>query len=548
MARSRFACLALVFGAASATVLSQTAAETVLIDFTSPVCPPCREMEPLLRQLAGEGYSIRRVDVTRDPELARRFSIAVTPTFVVLVDGQEWARLPSKTDRATLVEMIRKATALAEADRQRAADGGVANVDFGRSSPTGPATAAVTPPGPREGLVVPIQNPFARRTPSRVAAAPPSAATTQQPAAVASGADHLVAATVRLSIADPDGRSTGTGVVVDARNGMALVLTCGHLFRASHGEGAIEISRFAGGSHGAEPSGTVPGELLDFDLDRDLALVRFRVDGPVNVAPVAPVGTQLAPGASATSVGCDHGDPPTPWATQITAVNRYQGHPNVEAARAPVEGRSGGGLFNAQGQLIGVCFAADPQGDEGLYASLTSIHDKLNELNLAMVYQTPAGAGVVQSGPDAAALAVAATPSVPVAPPESANPFAAAPSESFAVRGQNPSDGSAALPAAWPGASTPTVSAPTPAPVATPTAMTPDEQAALAELARRGVGAEVICIIRPQAADGRSEVIKISGASPAFVEALTSAAEATATGPVAAKPPANSAAPAGYLR
>ena len=81
----------------------------------------------------------------------------------------------------------------------------------------------------------------------------------------------------------------------------------------------------------------------------------------------------LEPGDPVTSVGCNHGENPTPWATQITAINRYQGHPNVEAARAPVEGRSGGGLFNAQGQVIGICYAAEPKGDEGLYASLSSI-------------------------------------------------------------------------------------------------------------------------------------------------------------------------------
>ena len=46
------------------------------------------------------------------------------------------------------------------------------------------------------------------------------------------------------------------------------------------------------------------------------------------------------------------------------------------------EGRSGGGLFNEKGELIGVCYAADYEGNEGLYAALDSIHDEVVRLNL----------------------------------------------------------------------------------------------------------------------------------------------------------------------
>jgi S1-C subfamily serine protease len=215
----------------------------------------------------------------------------------------------------------------------------------------------------------------------------------------------------------------------------------------------------------------------------------------------------LVAGANVTCVGCSHGENPTPWATRLTAVNRFQGHPNVEAARAPVEGRSGGGLFNSSGQLIGVCFAADPQGDEGLYASLPSIHTKLDELNRNGLPAPPRRKvdGGITAG---------------TAP---AQPTSAAPQDQFAVRGQNPApEASTTLPGNWPAHAT---AAPTAAPAVV--AMSAEEQAALQEIARRGAGSEVICIIRPKSPDGRSEVIKISEASPAFVEALTKTAAAT---------------------
>jgi thiol-disulfide isomerase/thioredoxin len=527
MVRSRTLLLAIIASAAIGAALRPAAAETVLLDFTSDHCPPCREMEPILRQMAAEGIKIRQVDVARESELVRQLRVDSTPTFIVVVDGREWARNVGATNRATLVEMMRKATDLAAADRPTASEPGGEP-----AAAEAPATNDAIASAPMGGGATTIQDPFKVRTtsgnPAPIAQGienpeTPGAMTTPLAGAAASP-DHLVAATVRLSVADPNGRSTGTGVVVDARNGMALVLTCGHLFRESAGRGAVEISLFTAGPGGAELRGKVAGEVIDFDLDRDLALVRFKVDGPVDVAPVAPLGTPLETGASVTCVGCSHGENPTPWATRLTAINRYQGHPNIEAARAPVEGRSGGGLFNSTGQLIGVCFAADPQGDEGLYASLPSIHAKLDELKLAMVYQSPATAGVVD------ARATAAATRAPVSPTN------AAPPNQFAVRGQNPAPvASTTLPGNWPAHATPA-----PAAATATAAMSAEEQAALQEIARRGADSEVICIIRPKSPDGRSEVIKIREASPAFVEALAKSAAAAES--------STAAAPAGYRR
>ena len=55
----------------------------------------------------------------------------------------------------------------------------------------------------------------------------------------------LIAASVRLRVEDPDGRSCGSGTIIDSRGGEALVLTCGHIFRDSHGKGRIEVDLFA---------------------------------------------------------------------------------------------------------------------------------------------------------------------------------------------------------------------------------------------------------------------------------------------------------------
>ncbi len=521
MVKVRLYALALLMGLALAAA-HRAAAETVLLDFTSPHCPPCREMEPVLAQLAARGHDVRPVDVTRDGGAARQFRIEATPTYIVLVDGREWARLTGKSDLATMEGMIRKATELAGANRaaaapaestgSRGADGYVTPVstfggDAGAPSVRGAATQPV------DGRVTPMRDPFAAATPSSPGQARgPQAsnpyADAQAAAAPATDAARLIAATVRLSIADPGGKSTGTGAVVDARNGRALVLTCGHLFRESGGRGAIEISLFTAGAGGAEVRGTVPGELLDYDLERDLALVRFEMQGQVPVTPVAPLGTQLEPGAPVTSVGCSHGENPTAWSTRITTINRYQGYPNVEAARAPVEGRSGGPLYNAQGQVIGVCFAANPEDDEGLYASLASIHAKLDELQMSAVYQSP---GIGHEGPAAA----------PAGQFAAAQPQASMAADDLEVRGQNPMPSPRSMAGSWPGGA----EAAAPAGVPAFATMSAEERAAIEEIARRSGGAEVICIIRPRTPEGRSDVIKLDGVSADFVKALTASAK-----------------------
>jgi thiol-disulfide isomerase/thioredoxin len=494
-------------------ICEQAAAETVMLEFTSPTCGPCRAMQPVMQQLGKLGHAVREVDTSREPGLglAKQFRVDSLPTLVVLVDGQERARLVGGgASAAKLVDMITTAKAIAEKAKLAAA---AAPLSQAAITPTmtlegnGQFPEVAADNGPQPGRVVPLDAP----QPAVIRAAVPP---TQR---LAASTEALLRATVRVSIDDADGKSTGTGTIIDSREGKALVLTCGHLFRSSNGKGAIEISLFTAGPNGAELLTTVEGTLVDFDLDRDLALVCFAPEGAVAVAPVAPTGVEMKVGDAATAVGCAHGANPEPWSTQITAIDRYQGAPNIEAARAPVEGRSGGGLFNAAGQLVGVCNAADPQRDEGLYAALGSIRAKLDALQLAFVYQTPSLGAAASAA--TAPLAAATTP--------------------FEVRGQNPMPVAAApfpglvgsqtqaagpvsaAPAERSSAAAGSVAAGRVTPEST---LSPADRAMLEEINRRGAGAEVICIISPREPGGRSEVIKLDRASPALLQALTASA------------------------
>ena len=236
-----------------------------------------------------------------------------------------------------------------------------------------------------------------------------------QPAA----ATRARAASVRLRVEDASGYSFGTGTIIDQHEQEALVITCGHLFRSSGGRGKITADLFVG------PTRSVEGQLLAYDLERDVALVSLHGCPPVEPAVVAPPGHVVRPGDVVFTVGCDRGAEPTIQASRITAVNKYRGKPNYTAEGQPVDGRSGGGLFTAEGLLIGVCNAADPADNEGLYAALPSIHWQLDQVGLSEVYQRPAqrqaAVAAAASLPDHSPAAATSPAAIPGRPADEGN-------------------------------------------------------------------------------------------------------------------------------
>lgn len=478
------------------------AAETVLLDFSSPTCGPCQQMRPTVARLVTSGYRVREINIEAEPHVAARFGVSRVPTFIVVVDGRETSRVVGLTSFQQLRQMLtqqRPAPAQHQRGTQPQFPNTFATPVASRVQPTFATSNDLSTP--QAGRIVAIQNPAL----TAVAPAPPQAnrslSTPNRPPAslVGSPVGHkrLIEATVKISVQDAAGVSAGTGTIVDARSGEALVLTCGHLFRSSAGKGPITITLFQAGPAGAEIRTTAAGRLIDFDLDRDLALLSFQTEVPLEPISIAERETPFSSGENVTTVGCNLGANPTAIDSRITTIDRYQGHPNVEVAGAPVEGRSGGGLFNAAGRLIGVCFAADPEANEGLYASLPLILSKLDSLGLSMVYQSSAPAGQLAAN----------TPTPP------RRSLAADPS--FAVRGQEPTAVPPVVQAFE--AAAPSQFATT-QPAAIP--LSSSEQATFEEIQRRSENSEVICIIRPKNADGKSEVISLSNASPQLVRRL----------------------------
>lgn len=62
----------------------------VLLDFWAEWCGPCRMLTPTVEALAAERPDILvgKVNVDKEPELARQFRISVIPTVFALRDGE----------------------------------------------------------------------------------------------------------------------------------------------------------------------------------------------------------------------------------------------------------------------------------------------------------------------------------------------------------------------------------------------------------------------------------------------------------------------------
>lgn len=406
-----------------------TDSRVVLLDFYGDYCGPCRTMNPVIDRLRARGFSIRKVNTSQEQELSAKFRITSIPCFVVLADGKEISRTVGVTSETDLAEMMHRAGKTLQTESVASSPAVGRGQNFAVSASPRSAWRGKETASPTEEIIANRWNP--PKTPAASGRAIPSYTIPTVPAdtlaqngprnAVGSGESaspevtvggkpipfhnismmsenaaakrssepkDLLASTVRIHIKGGQRASTGSGTIIDCRDGRALVLTCGHLFSDYRREDQITVDLFGEGGRQNVAANYISHDYRRND-NQDLAVISIPVTEKVQVSPLASETHPLRKGMAIITSGCSHGAVPTIQKGVVTGVNRYLGSPNLVVSVQPVEGRSGGGVFSAEGELLGVCNAADPENNEGIYTSLGAIHEYLNRIQLSKFANAP---------------------------------------------------------------------------------------------------------------------------------------------------------------
>ena len=328
----------------------QNEPEPHLYFFTSSHCGPCQRVKPEIQRLIDKHYPVTTIDVDRKPEVAGQFGIERLPTTILVYDGRIVQRKLGHVDAPTMAgwfQSLRPKTA----PPARAPQANTAKQATGDSGALDERLQAFESSTLHQGT----------RTPENDAEF------------------NAMRATVRIKVEDPKGESFATGTVIHCDNGKCLVMTCGHVFRESQGRGKITAEY----GFETEQLKTALGTLVQYDAGpRDIALISIQTDENISAVQVAPLKFPVARGDQVFSIGCDHGKDATIRRTRIKNQALYDQAKKYDIYGRPVDGRSGGGLFTAGGQLIGVCNAAAVEVDEGIYTSLENVYWQMASANL----------------------------------------------------------------------------------------------------------------------------------------------------------------------
>ena len=87
-------------------------AEPVLVDFWAPTCLPCRQIAPLVEELAAENagsLKVVKLNVHENPNVAMQFQVMSIPTLMIFKNGEVVERFVGLQPKPRLQEAVDQA-------------------------------------------------------------------------------------------------------------------------------------------------------------------------------------------------------------------------------------------------------------------------------------------------------------------------------------------------------------------------------------------------------------------------------------------------------
>lgn len=81
----------------------------VLVDFTAAWCGPCKQLEPILQQLAcdwSDKLQVYRLDVDENPDLTMKFQVMGVPTVMLFKRGKPVERFSGYQPKERIVSKL----------------------------------------------------------------------------------------------------------------------------------------------------------------------------------------------------------------------------------------------------------------------------------------------------------------------------------------------------------------------------------------------------------------------------------------------------------